>query len=143
VLADSDMNRPAGGDLPALRVAQLRRAGKRPACPIPEYWSIGAKSIRFFNPKSTFRNSKSSNPQPEMRKRSRLINTTEVFTFFAMNAREFKRWLSKQGATFQPGKGSHLKVYLNGKQSVLPMHSAELKSGLVEGIKKQLGLKGE
>ncbi|MBL0174898.1 MAG: type II toxin-antitoxin system HicA family toxin [Ignavibacteria bacterium] len=60
-----------------------------------------------------------------------------------MNAREFKRWLMKQGATFQPGKGSHLKVFLNGKQSVLPMHSAELKSGLVEGIKKQLGLKGE
>jgi len=32
-------------------------------------------------------------------------------------------------------------VYLNGKQSVLPMHSGELKTGLVEGIKKQLGLK--
>ena len=60
-----------------------------------------------------------------------------------MNAREFKRWLMKQGATFQPEKRSHLKVFLNGKQSVLPMHSAELKSGLVEGIKKQLGLKGE
>ena len=40
------------------------------------------------------------------------------------------------------GKGSHLKVYLNGKQSVLPMHNAELKKGLVEAVKKQLGLKG-
>ncbi len=32
-------------------------------------------------------------------------------------------------------------IYLNGRQSVLPMHNAELKKGLVEGIKKQLGLK--
>jgi mRNA interferase HicA len=26
------------------------------------------------------------------------------------------------GATFQLGKGSHLKVFLNGRQSTLPMH---------------------
>ncbi len=60
-----------------------------------------------------------------------------------MNSNEFKRWLTRQGATFQPGKGSHLKVFLNGRQSVLPMHASELKTGLVEAIKKQLGLKGE
>jgi mRNA interferase HicA len=58
-----------------------------------------------------------------------------------MNSKEFKRWLAGQGATFSPGKGGHLKVSLNGRQSVLPMHSAELKKGLVEAIKKQLGLK--
>ena len=58
-----------------------------------------------------------------------------------MNSAEFKRWLAKQGATFAPGKGSHLKVKLNGNQSVLPMHSTELKKGTVEAIKKQLGLK--
>jgi mRNA interferase HicA len=51
---------------------------------------------------------------------------------------EFKRWLAAQGAT---GKGSHFRVELNGKTSVLPMHSKDLKKGLVEGIKKQLGLK--
>jgi len=56
-----------------------------------------------------------------------------------MNSKEFKRWLFQQGATFQSGKGSHLKVCLNGKQVVLPMH--DLKTGTVEGIKKQLGLK--
>jgi len=60
-----------------------------------------------------------------------------------MKSKEFKRWLAAQGATFVSGKGGHLKVYLNGKQSVLPMHSGELKTGLVEGIKKQLGLKGQ
>lgn len=54
---------------------------------------------------------------------------------------EFKRWLADQGATFKPGKGSHLKVMLNGKQSVLPMHNKELGKGLLEAIKKQLGLK--
>jgi mRNA interferase HicA len=54
---------------------------------------------------------------------------------------EFKRWLTAQGATFEPGKGSHLKVLLKGKTSVLPMHTKDLKKGLVEDIKKQLGLK--
>ena len=59
----------------------------------------------------------------------------------AVNSKEFKRWLTQRGATFKAGKGSHLKVYLNGKQSVLPMHNSDLKTGTVEGIKKQLGLK--
>ena len=53
-----------------------------------------------------------------------------------------KKWLEQQGATFQPGKGSHLKVFLKGKQSALPMHgTAELGRGLVAAIKRQLGLK--
>jgi len=58
-----------------------------------------------------------------------------------MKSTEFKRWLTAQGATFAGAKGSHLKVTLNGKTSFLPMHSKELKTGLVEAIKKQLGLK--
>jgi len=57
-----------------------------------------------------------------------------------LKSQEFKRWLEQQGATFKPGKGSHLKVYLNGKQSVLPMHASDLKKGTLEAIKKQLGL---
>ena len=57
-----------------------------------------------------------------------------------MKNAEFKRWLSKQGASFEAGKGSHLKVSLNGKSSILPMHSKDLKTGTMEGIKKQLGL---
>lgn len=58
-----------------------------------------------------------------------------------MNSKQFKKWLAEQGATFKPGKGGHLKVFLNSKQSVLPMSSGELKRGTQEGIKKQLGLK--
>ncbi len=50
--------------------------------------------------------------------------------------------MEKQGATFEQGKGAHLKVFLNGRQSVLPMHGkAELGKGLVAAIKRQLGLK--
>ena len=58
-----------------------------------------------------------------------------------MKTSEFKRWLKQQGATFAPGKGGHLKVYLNGRQSVLPVHAKEMKKGTVEAIKRQLGLK--
>jgi mRNA interferase HicA len=45
---------------------------------------------------------------------------------------------------FAPGKGGHLLVRLRDRKSVLPMHGAkrDLPTGLVEGIKRQLGLKG-
>ncbi|MGH8480177.1 MAG: type II toxin-antitoxin system HicA family toxin [Gammaproteobacteria bacterium] len=59
---------------------------------------------------------------------------------YSVNSREFKRWLERQGATFKPGRGGHLRVFLKGRQSVLPMHSGELKKGTVEGIKNQLSL---
>jgi len=58
-----------------------------------------------------------------------------------MKCKEFKRWLAEQGATFGKMKGSHLKVYLNGKQSIIPVHSRDLKKPTMEAIKKQLGLK--
>ena len=59
-----------------------------------------------------------------------------------MTSKQMKKWLEQQGATFAPGRGSHLKVFLNGKQSVLPMHgSKELGPGLKAAIKRQLGLK--
>lgn len=58
-----------------------------------------------------------------------------------MKQSEFVRWLKAQGATFKDGT-KHLKVYLNGEQTILPRHpAAELKTGLVEGVKKQLKLK--
>jgi mRNA interferase HicA len=58
-----------------------------------------------------------------------------------MYSKEFKCWLTLQGAAFGTQKGSHLKVYLNGKQSTIPTHNTDLKKVTVEGIKKQLGLK--
>jgi mRNA interferase HicA len=59
-----------------------------------------------------------------------------------VTSQEFKRWLAKQGCTFEPGRGSHLIVRRGHRMSVLPMHGKgkELGSGLVKAIKKQLGL---
>jgi predicted RNA binding protein YcfA (HicA-like mRNA interferase family) len=45
------------------------------------------------------------------------------------------------GRYFQSRQGLTLRVELKGKTLILPMHAKELKKGLVEGIKKQLGLK--
>lgn len=59
-----------------------------------------------------------------------------------MKYSEFRRWLERQGATFTPAKGSHHKVTLNDRQTIFPDHGAkEIKTGLVERIKKDLGLK--
>lgn len=62
-----------------------------------------------------------------------------------MKYSEFRRWLKKHGCTFETHEGGsgHVHVIYNGKRSQLPAHGAgkDLKKGLVEGIKKQLGLK--
>ncbi|PYR89289.1 MAG: addiction module toxin, HicA family [Acidobacteria bacterium] len=59
-----------------------------------------------------------------------------------MTSRQFKRWLAKQGCTFESGKGGHLIVRRGDRMSVLPMHGSakELGTGLVTKIKKDLGL---
>jgi mRNA interferase HicA len=60
-----------------------------------------------------------------------------------MTAAQFRRWLARHGCTFEPGKGGHLIVRRVGRKSVLPMHGSrkELGTGLVEKIKRDLGLK--
>ncbi|MCP4329989.1 MAG: type II toxin-antitoxin system HicA family toxin [Alphaproteobacteria bacterium] len=62
-----------------------------------------------------------------------------------MNAREFRRWLRKQGCTFQNHRGGsgHVTVYRGDGKAQLPMHGKgkELGTGLVAKIKKDLGLK--
>jgi mRNA interferase HicA len=58
-----------------------------------------------------------------------------------VKSKELKRELEKLGATFEAGRGSHLKVYLNGRRSVIPMHAGELAKGTEAAIRKQLGLK--
>nr|WP_067065431.1 type II toxin-antitoxin system HicA family toxin [Roseateles chitosanitabidus] len=58
-----------------------------------------------------------------------------------MKVSEFRRWLQMRGATFVEG-GRHTKVYLGGRQSVMPRHpSHELPEGTRRAICKQLGLK--
>lgn len=60
-----------------------------------------------------------------------------------MTSTEFRRWLAKQGCTFEPGRGGHLTVRRGEFVSTLPMHgkNKELGTGLVNRIKKDLGLK--
>ena len=60
-----------------------------------------------------------------------------------VTSQEFKRWLAKRGCTFESGHGGHVIVRLGTRMSVLPMHGKqkELGTGLVNRIKKDLGLK--
>jgi mRNA interferase HicA len=62
-----------------------------------------------------------------------------------MNCKELKRWLANQGCTFETKQGGsgHLIVKLGDKKTDLPMHGhgKELGTGLVNVIKKALGLK--
>ncbi|WP_304178145.1 type II toxin-antitoxin system HicA family toxin [Phenylobacterium aquaticum] len=62
-----------------------------------------------------------------------------------MTASERRRWLAKQGCTFESHRGGsgHLTVRRGDKTSQLPMHGAqkELGAGLVNKIKRDLGLK--
>src|SRR6266568_305848 len=55
---------------------------------------------------------------------------------------EFKRWLERQEATFEPAKGGHIWVMLRGRRAILPMHGRrkEMKTGTVAAIKKQFGV---
>lgn len=59
-----------------------------------------------------------------------------------MKYSEFRRWLLKNKVSITPAKGSHFKVEVNGRKSIFPYHgSKEIGNGLVEKIKKDLGLK--
>jgi len=58
-----------------------------------------------------------------------------------MKSSEFRRYLRKQGCTFEEGK-RHTIVRRGEKFATLPRHAAkELGTSLVEAIRKQLGLK--
>jgi mRNA interferase HicA len=62
----------------------------------------------------------------------------------SMKYSEFRKWLRKQGATFEKHKSgsSHYRVTLNGKTTIFPDHGAkEMGTNLVEAIKRQLGIK--
>nr|WP_195761688.1 mRNA interferase [Pantoea sp. 201603H] len=38
-----------------------------------------------------------------------------------MKQSEFRRWLAAQGAEFKDGT-NHLKIFLNGRQTIMPRH---------------------
>jgi mRNA interferase HicA len=57
-----------------------------------------------------------------------------------MKPAELMRILARKGARFAPGNGSHMKAYLNGRMSPIPVHNKDLKTGTFHAILKQLGL---
>lgn len=60
----------------------------------------------------------------------------------SMNSGQFRRYLSKQGCSFEPGKGGHLIVRRGGRMSILPQHGGkkQLGTGLMKAIRKDLGI---
>ncbi|HXQ67266.1 MAG TPA: type II toxin-antitoxin system HicA family toxin [Alphaproteobacteria bacterium] len=62
-----------------------------------------------------------------------------------MNAKELQRWLKARGCRFETHRSGsgHLTVMRGDRRSQLPMHGhgKELGVGLVNKIKKDLGLK--
>ena len=57
-----------------------------------------------------------------------------------MTGAELKRMLTK-GGHLRRGKGSRLKGFLKGKQSVISMHKGDMPTGTLNAISKQLGLR--
>ena len=58
-----------------------------------------------------------------------------------MKYSEFRRWLGRQGVTFESGKGSHQLLRYKGRTSVFPNHgSREMSETLRKKILKDLGL---
>jgi len=69
-------------------------------------------------------------------------NTTEVFINRANELEADEEVAAATRGHFSARQGSHLKVFLNGKQSTLTMHgSAEPGKGLEAAIRRQPGLK--
>ncbi len=62
-----------------------------------------------------------------------------------MNAAEFRRYLARQGCTFETHKGGsgHVTARLGARTSQIPMHGSrkELGTGLVNKVLKDLRLK--
>ena len=42
----------------------------------------------------------------------------------SVTSAEFKRWLERQGATFEPAKGGRIWVFPSGRRAILPMHGS-------------------
>jgi mRNA interferase HicA len=72
-----------------------------------------------------------------------LFPPTKTTTYMLLSSSTNTTYLlHPKGAEIIPGKGSHHKVTLNGKSTVFPDHGArEIGTGLVEKIKRDLGLK--
>jgi len=58
--------------------------------------------------------------------------------------RRLRRFAARRGLDLEISEGkNHTKITLAGRRSVLGRHAADLKTGTLHGILKQLGLKPE
>jgi len=65
-----------------------------------------------------------------------------VYTI-VVTSNQLKRWLAEQGCTFKERK-KHTFAYFGSRFAPIPRHGSKaLKTGTVNGILKQLGIKGK
>lgn len=57
-----------------------------------------------------------------------------------MKPAELRRIPARKGALFVEGRGSHLKVRLGARTTVLPMHDRDIPAGTFHAILRDLGL---
>jgi predicted RNA binding protein YcfA (HicA-like mRNA interferase family) len=58
--------------------------------------------------------------------------------------RRLRRLAARRGLDFEVSQGAnHTKVELGGRRSVVGRHTADLKTGTLQGILRQLGLRPE
>jgi mRNA interferase HicA len=62
-----------------------------------------------------------------------------------MTSRELRRKLRRLGATIEParGKGGHVRVELNGRKTIVPTGSGEIRRGTFFSILRDLALRPE
>jgi mRNA interferase HicA len=70
-----------------------------------------------------------------------LDRTRHICLYWHMNSSQFRRYLAKQGCTFEEGR-KHTLVHRGGKVAALPRHggSKQLGTGLMNTIKRDLGI---
>jgi mRNA interferase HicA len=58
-----------------------------------------------------------------------------------MKPAELRRILARKGALFAEGRGSHVKVRLGSRATVLPMHNKDIPTGTFHVMLRNLGLR--
>jgi len=112
-------------------------------------WPACRHSVISFRLPTTRRGSDSNLNEPSAldhrEAAAPLAKISKIVYCLYLRAKELIRWLSKEGATFKEGtKGSHLKVYFQGLQTVIPVHHGkDLKAGTLHAILRDLGLRKE
>jgi len=76
-------------------------------------------------------------PKPDRQQRTAHVNTTEIVIghntsvkFISTECERIQEVAERPRLHFQARQGRHLNVFLDGKQTVLPMSPGKLKNGL-------------